>query len=136
MTKEELITKQQLQIEEYKEMLEENSNIIKSLIGKFYNIGQPLNDNILNFNKEQHKWCFEVVELIEELNSLKKSRDVSDENLKNISLKLFTEEEVSKLLTTQKGNCYVAILSKTKDQELAKVAAMAPEPWNWNDREK
>jgi len=65
-----------------------------------------------------------------------KSESPVESSIKNISLKLFTEEEVSKLLTTQRGNCYVAILSKTKDQELAKVAAMAPEPWNWNDREK
>ena len=42
MTKDELIAKQQLQIEEYKQMLEENSEIIKSLTGKFYNIGEPL----------------------------------------------------------------------------------------------
>ncbi len=39
MTKDELIAKQQLQIEEYKQMLEENSEIKKSLTGKFYNIG-------------------------------------------------------------------------------------------------
>jgi hypothetical protein len=68
MTKDELITKQQLQIEEYAHMLEENSEIIKSLIGKFYNIGQPLNDNVLQFNKDQQKWCFGVVALVEQLN--------------------------------------------------------------------
>jgi hypothetical protein len=72
MTKDELITKQQLEIEEYKEMLEENHNIITRLTGMFYNIGQPLNDNILNFNKEQQKWCFSVINLIEQLNSIKK----------------------------------------------------------------
>ncbi len=67
MTKNELIAKQQIQIEEYKAMLDENSEIIKSLNGKFYSIGAPLNDNVLQFNKDQQKWCFGVVELIEEL---------------------------------------------------------------------
>ena len=70
MTKDELIAKQQLQIEEYKQMLEENSEIIKSLTGKFYNIGEPLNDNVLQFNKDQQKWCFGVVTLVEQLNGL------------------------------------------------------------------
>lgn len=70
MTKDELIAKQQLQIEEYKQMLEENSEIKKSLTGKFYNIGEPLNDNVLQFNKDQQKWCFGVVALVEQLNGL------------------------------------------------------------------
>jgi hypothetical protein len=68
MTREELIVRQQLQIEEYKQMLQENSEIIKTIKGRFYNIGQPLNDNILEFNKEQMAWCFKVAELVEQLN--------------------------------------------------------------------
>jgi hypothetical protein len=71
MTKEELITKQQLEIEHYKVMFNENEEIKKKLIGKFYSIGQPLNDNALQFNKQQHKWCFQVVELVESLNTKK-----------------------------------------------------------------
>jgi hypothetical protein len=51
-------------------MLEENSEIIKSLTGKFYNIGAPLNDNVLQFNKDQQKWCFGVVALVEQINGL------------------------------------------------------------------
>ena len=70
MTKDELIAKQQLEIEEYKQMLKENTKLKRDLVMMFYAIGQPLNDNILQFNKEQHKWCFRVVELIEELNAL------------------------------------------------------------------
>jgi len=70
MTKDELITKQQLQIEEYKEMLEENNKLRSELIGKFYNIGQPLNDNVLKMNSKQMKWSFGVVELAEQLNGL------------------------------------------------------------------
>jgi hypothetical protein len=42
--------------------------------------------------------------------------------------KLFTEQEVRSLLITQRGNSYVAILTKTKDKELASVASSAPEP--------
>lgn len=70
MTKDELITKQQLQIEQYKEMLKENKELKSQIIGKFYNIGQPLNDNVLQMNKDQMKWCFGVVELAEQLNGL------------------------------------------------------------------
>lgn len=68
MTKDQLITKQQLQIEEYKSLLEENSEIIQLLKNQFYCIGAPLNDNILQFNKAQQKWCREVVGLVWQLN--------------------------------------------------------------------
>ena len=68
MTKDELIVIQQLQIEKYKEMLKLNKELKKQIIGKFYNIGQPLNDNILQMNKDQMEWCFEVVALARRLN--------------------------------------------------------------------
>lgn len=68
MTKDELITKQQLQLEEYKIAMEENMELNKKLVMKFIAIGQPLNDNVLQFNKEQLKWCFGVMELIEQMN--------------------------------------------------------------------
>jgi len=48
--------------------------------------------------------------------------------------KLYTEEEVEKLLSAQRGNCYVAILSATKDEEIASVATSAPEPGMWRDK--
>ena len=70
MTKDELIAKQQLEIEDYKAQLIENTKIGREIKGKFYNIGAPLNDNILQFNKEQKKWCFQVVELVRQLNGL------------------------------------------------------------------
>ena len=70
MTKDELITKQQLQIEEYKEMLKENKELKIQIVGKFYNMSQPLNDNVLQMNKDQLMWCFGVVELVEQLNDL------------------------------------------------------------------
>jgi len=68
MTKDELITKQQLQIEHYKKVFSENTNLKRKMIGKFCNIGQPLNDNVLKMNKPQMKWCFEVVRLAEQIN--------------------------------------------------------------------
>ena len=68
MTKDELITKQQLQIEKYKEMLKVNKKLKSQIVGKFYSIGQPLNDNVLQMNEDQMKWCFEVVHLVEHLN--------------------------------------------------------------------
>jgi hypothetical protein len=70
MTKDELIAKQQLQIEEYKEILKLNKELKRKIEGKLFNIGQPLNDNVLQMNKDQKKWCFGVVELVEQLNSL------------------------------------------------------------------
>lgn len=68
MTTEELITKQQLKIEEYKSAAKENKTIVHKIKSKFYAIGQPLNDNALQFNAAQRKWCFEVMELIESIN--------------------------------------------------------------------
>ena len=70
MTKDELITNQQLQIEEYKKMLKENKELKKQIVGKFYSTGQQLNDNVLQMNKDQMMWCFGVVELVEQLNGL------------------------------------------------------------------
>lgn len=43
-------------------------------------------------------------------------------------IKMYTEEEVSRLLETQRGNCYVAVLSKCGDEEIATACVKAPEP--------
>lgn len=67
MSKDELIAKQQLEIEEFKRLAKENADIIRSLKMRFYAIGQPLNDNSLQFNREQLKWCLKTFELIEDL---------------------------------------------------------------------
>ena len=41
-------------------------------------------------------------------------------------------DTVDKLLEAQRGNCYVAVLNKTRDEEIAKAAGTAPEPGgNW-----
>lgn len=42
--------------------------------------------------------------------------------------RMYSEEEVRELLSIQRGNCYVAILSKTNDTELASLTISAPEP--------
>lgn len=43
-------------------------------------------------------------------------------------MKLYTESQVKDLLETQKGNCYVAILSAVKNDTVAQVAMTAPLP--------
>ncbi len=52
----------------------------------------------------------------------------------------YSEEEVIDLLETQRGNSYVAILSATKDDELASIALRAPEPGgingSWKNKKK
>ncbi len=42
--------------------------------------------------------------------------------------KLYTEEQVRRLLDMQKGNCYVAILTHTRDEKIASLATSAPLP--------
>jgi hypothetical protein len=56
---------------------------------------------------------------------------------KNGQIKLepfWTEEEVSRLLDTQRGNSYVAVYDKTHDADLASLASKAPEPGQWKER--
>lgn len=49
--------------------------------------------------------------------------------------KMYTEKEVENLLEAQRGNCYVAVLSATKNEEIAMHAASAPEPGgSWRDK--
>ena len=44
----------------------------------------------------------------------------------------YTEKEVKELLETQRGNCYVALLSHTKNDDIASIALQAPEPGGKN----
>lgn len=67
MTVEELVTKQQLEIEMYKNKAAMDEKKLSVIKGRFTSIGQPCNDNILKMNRDQLKWCFEVLELIEDL---------------------------------------------------------------------
>jgi len=41
----------------------------------------------------------------------------------------YTEEKVKELLETQRGNCYVAVLGKCRDEDIATAAITAPGPW-------
>ena len=43
-------------------------------------------------------------------------------------MKIFTEYEVKKLLETQRGNCYVAVLMASRDKDIAIKASQAPLP--------
>jgi hypothetical protein len=70
MTKDELIVKQQLKIEEYESKLSQNAETINDIKMLFYAIGQPLNDNVLKFNNKQLQWCFEVMDRVTCLNAL------------------------------------------------------------------
>lgn len=44
---------------------------------------------------------------------------------------MYSEKEVEKILETQRGNCYVAVLNKTKDEDIALVTITTPEPCHW-----
>ena len=55
MTKDELIVKQQLEIEELKKQEADFFSRMLSIYGELYNIGAPLNDNIDGFNAKQRK---------------------------------------------------------------------------------
>ena len=41
---------------------------------------------------------------------------------------MYTQEEVERLLETQRGNCYVSVLGKCGDEEIASACIKAPEP--------
>lgn len=70
MTEEELIVKQQILIEELKLLCQRNDEIINDIKYYFTGIGQPLNDNVLKFNSEQLRWCYNVFDKINEFESI------------------------------------------------------------------
>jgi hypothetical protein len=53
MTKDELITKQQLEIENLKDLLKDVGLSVKYMHRNLYAIGAPLNDNCIGLNEEQ-----------------------------------------------------------------------------------
>lgn len=67
MTKDELITQQQLEIEDLKIAAAKVAKIKRSLNGLLYNIGNPMNDNIMKMNMEQLGWCCRVEYLVKQL---------------------------------------------------------------------
>jgi len=48
--------------------------------------------------------------------------------------KMYSESRVQELLEIQRGNCYVAVLTKSRDYETAVECIECPEPWNWKGR--
>jgi len=44
---------------------------------------------------------------------------------------MYSESEVEKLLKIQRGNCYVAVLNETKDEQVAMPTINSPEPGMW-----
>lgn len=58
----------------------------------------------------------------------KVSNEEQSNNANGLLGAVYTEKEVETLLQVQRGNCYVAILTKTRDETLAMVANNAPEP--------
>ena len=67
MTKEELITKQQLEIEGLKGRANKALGIYDMVTSKSHCVGGPLNDNVLGFTVPQKRWLHELIYDIEEL---------------------------------------------------------------------
>ena len=70
MTDTELIAKQAKRIAELEADKERCLPLLNKAIGKFYNIGQPLNDNILRLDTPQLKWAYDVVTLVTEARNI------------------------------------------------------------------
>jgi hypothetical protein len=68
MTKDELIAKQQLEIEEFKEWFKENGETLSDVCGMLYNVGAPLNGNKLGMSREQLNFLVELNGLITSMN--------------------------------------------------------------------
>ncbi|OFW47569.1 MAG: hypothetical protein A2163_00675 [Actinobacteria bacterium RBG_13_35_12] len=65
MTIDELITKQQLDIEFYKQEVAEYSEKISKIQGLIYCIGGPLNDNRLRYSNEQLVIFSKIINIID-----------------------------------------------------------------------
>lgn len=64
MTKDELITKQQLEIETLKEQVAAHKDREQQVFYVLYSIGAPLNDNKLRFSKEQLGPFFQISNIL------------------------------------------------------------------------
>ena len=101
--------------------------------------------NDLNFIKEYLKEnsieqlpdCFYELldESIKDVENFVK-KESNTENFVKKESNTYTEKEVDELLKTQRGNCYVAILTETRDKDLASIASKAPEPSGGKWRKK
>jgi len=59
-----LIAKQQLEIESLKEDVNAMQEGFQSIYNHLYSIGAPLNDNVLNFSKEQLTPFFRIGDIV------------------------------------------------------------------------
>lgn len=62
------------------------------------------------------------------MNTEIENKDLTSNDAKPVLGAVYTEKEVDRLLEVQRGNCYVAVLSGTKDENIAILAGSAPEP--------
>lgn len=65
MTEQELITKQQLEIEELKQENEHIKEQMRNIYKIIYGIGGPLNDNKAQFNERQRDYFHNIVKNID-----------------------------------------------------------------------
>ena len=65
MTDQELIIKLTKENIEMKQTLESNRESACDIIARLINVGAPLNDNLLGFNKEQRSFLFDIKHLAE-----------------------------------------------------------------------
>jgi len=65
MTENELITKQQLEIEMLRKKIAIADDCRRDLYKVLFNIGAPLNDNKLLYSKEQLKPFFKIVDIFD-----------------------------------------------------------------------
>jgi hypothetical protein len=137
--------------EESLEYLKQNSENVKIDLVAVNEFGSEITVNGYGFDKFIYKVIGPKVSLnsdhiFEEANFTKLENDLIKEakkvwqeshpnpiemaifGAKYVQERMFSEEEVRKLLQVQRGNCFAAILIKTKDYELALLATSAHEP--------
>ena len=88
MNNNQLIVKQQLQIEELKDIIANNEIIKNELHRLLFSIGAPMNDNLLQFNKNQIAWCGKIACVMENRNciGIEKESEYYNLTLKRIDL--------------------------------------------------
>ena len=89
-------------------------------------------DDLLLPRKDENDNVYSIVGRIKQF---EKNMVEQASNLESMYLQeqeqMYSEKEVEKILESQRGNSYVAVLDKTRDEELAVVAGSAPEPGHW-----
>lgn len=63
--KKETILELLIERNEYKTLSDKYKKALKTIASRFYNIGAPLNDNVLNFNNKQLHYLINIKDYIE-----------------------------------------------------------------------